>query len=503
MTQSRKRFTLALSLLIALTMVVSACGGNKNNNTSGSDKTNVNKGSENTGKTEEPVELIWYTIGTPQKDVDKVMEEVSKYTAEKIGATVKMTMLDWGDYDQKMKVLTASGTPMDILFTSSWALDYVQNARKGAFLPIDELLNTHGQDIVKALDPAFLEGSKVDGHNYGIPANKELPALEVWRFNKNLLDKHNLSLDGVNTLESLEPLLKTIKEKESKIVPFAMNKDYLPVVPYDYIIQNLPMAISLDSGDYKVLNVLETPEMKAALTTMHKYYKAGYISPEASTTPSLDDLQKSGNWFLDRVATQPLAENLWTANYGYPVVSTPAGESIVYNWSVMGSLQAISANSKYPEKAMEFLNLLNTDPVLRNMVDSGIEGVHYKKIGDNRMENLPEGKNYDMPTFSLGNVMLTYLNASDPDDKWDQFKTFNAAGKPAPTLGFNFDSSKVTSELAAIQNVKGEFWSALMTGTVNPDEYLPKAIEKFNAAGLDKIIAEAQRQIDEWKAAAK
>jgi len=39
-----------------------------------------------------------------------------------------------------------------------------------------------------------------------------------------------------------------------------------------------------------------------------------------------------------------------------------------------------------------------------------------------------------------------------------------------------------------------------MTGTVDPDEYLPKAIEKFKAAGLDKIIAEAQSQIDAWKA---
>ena len=73
---------------------------------------------------------------------------------------------------------------------------------------------------------------------------------------------------------------------------------------------------------------------------------------------------------------------------GYPVVSKPASPALIYNWSVMGSMQAISANSKYPEKAMEFLNLLNTDPTLRNMVDSGIEGVHYKKLDNDKMENL-------------------------------------------------------------------------------------------------------------------
>lgn len=196
-----------------------------------------------------------------------------------------------------------------------------------------------------------------------------------------------------------------------------------------------------------------------------------------------------------------MADNLWSASYGYPVVSTPASQPYIYNWSVMGSMQAISANSEYPEKAMEFLNLLNTDPKLRNMIDSGIEGVHYEKVSDNMIKNLPDAKNYDMPTFSLGNIMINYLNEGDPENKWEEFKKFNDAGINAPLLGFNFDTSKVTNEIAAVQNVKEEFWAPLMTGSVDSEEYLTKANEKLKAAGLDKIIAEAQTQIDAWKAA--
>ncbi|MNJ27930.1 hypothetical protein D3C77_224510 [compost metagenome] len=116
------------------------------------------------------------------------------------------------------------------------------------------------------------------------------------------------------------------------------------------------------------------------------------------------------------------------------------------------------------------------------------------------MKNLEESKNYDMPTFALGNILITYLNENDPEDKWEQFEKFNAAGKNAPLLGFNFDTTNVSNEIAAVQNVKDEFWASLMTGTVDPEEYLPKANEKFKAAGLDKIIAEAQSQIDEWRA---
>ncbi|MFM9281444.1 ABC transporter substrate-binding protein [Paenibacillus jiagnxiensis] len=486
MNKKKRRLTFMASLM-SLVLVLSACGGGGGSGADGSGD----------GK---PVELIWYTIGTPQKDVDKVMEEVSKYTQEKINATVTMKMVDWGDYSQKMQVNVASGEPMDILFTSSGGFDYVQNARKGAFLELDELLEQHGKELTQAINPAFLSGSKVDGHNYGIPANKELPQQEVWRFNKTLLDKYNLDISNVRSLDSLEPLLKTIKEKEPTVTAFAMDKQYVPYVPYDYIIQNLPLAVKLDTKDYKIVNIFETDEMKAALKTMHKYYKAGYVSPEAATTGSTNDLTTSGNWFLDRAQTQPMAENLWSASYGYPVITTPASDAIITNMSVQGSIMAISANSEYPEKAMEFLNLLNTDPVLRNMVDSGIEGVHYKKIDDKHMENLAESKSYDMPSYSLGNNMLLYLNPNDPDNKWDEFKKFNAEGVNSPILGFNFDASKVSTELAAVQNVKEQFWAALMTGTLDPEQNMDQVIAKFNEAGLEKVMAEAQTQLDAWRA---
>ncbi|WP_059042157.1 ABC transporter substrate-binding protein [Paenibacillus rubinfantis] len=492
MSKNKRSFSFVLATLMALVLVLSACGGNKN--------ADSNSGSA-AGNSEEAVNLIWYTIGTPQKDVDRVMEEVSKYTKEKINATITMKMIDWGDYTQKMQVNVASGEPMDIVFTSAGGFDYVQNARKGAFLELDELLEKYGQDLKNTIDPAFLEGSKVDGHNYGIPANKELPQQEVWRFNKALADKYNVDIPSIRTLESLEPILKTVKENEPGVTPFAMDKNYVPYVPYDYIIQNLPMAVKLDTTDYKIVNILETPEMQEALDLMHKYYKAGYVAPEAATTGSTSDLMTSGQWFLDRAQTQPLADNLWSASYGYPVVSTPASDAIITNTSVQGSIMAISANSEHPEKAMEFLNLLNTDPVLRNMVDSGIEGVHYNKLDDTHYENLAESKNYDMPSYSLGNNMLLYLNPNDADDKWEQFKKFNAEGVNSPILSFNFDSTKVATEMAAVQNVKEQFWSSLMTGTVDPADYLPKAIEKFKEAGLDKVIAEAQAQLDAWRAA--
>jgi putative aldouronate transport system substrate-binding protein len=499
---SKRNLLLTLICIVLSFSFLSACGGGgSSSKTTEPPKDTKEAEAKPAEKTDEkPVELIWYMIGTPQKDTDKVFEELSKYTKEKINATVKMKLLDWGEYDQKMPVIAASGEPFDIAFTCSWAFNYVTNARKGAFLEIGKLLDEKGAGIKEVLHPAFLEGAKVDGKLYAIPTNKELPAQDVWRFNQKFVEKYNFDISSVKSLESLEPMLKTIKEKEKGIVPLGGDKNFKPLLPFDYVDESIPIALYADGRDTKLMNILETPETMQALETMHKYYKAGYVSKDLSTINS-NDYSKTGKWFTDRANTAPLADNQWSASYGYKIVSTPANEPLVYNWSVTGSMNAISATSQNPEKAMEFLNLLNTDPYVRNMVGYGIENVHYKKIGDNRIELLPAlTEGYTVPGFALGNVMITYLQKDDPENKWDEYKKFNESAKNAPLLGFNFNPTPVMNEMAALKNVKEEFYPPLMTGTVDPVVNLPKAIKKFKDAGIDKVRDEMQRQFDEWRA---
>jgi putative aldouronate transport system substrate-binding protein len=57
----------------------------------------------------------------------------------------------------------------------------------------------------------------------------------------------------------------------------------------------------------------------------------------------------------------------------------------------------------------------------------------------------------------------------------------------------------VKTEVANITNVAKEFMPAIYTGSVDPDAYVVKAMEKFKSAGMDKVIQEAQKQYDEWK----
>ena len=44
-----------------------------------------------------------------------------------------------------------------------------------------------------------------------------------------------------------------------------------------------------------------------------------------------------------------------------------------------------------------------------------------------------------------------------------------------------------------------EFGKALYTGSVDPDKYLPELNKKLEAAGIQDVIDEMQRQVDAWK----
>jgi putative aldouronate transport system substrate-binding protein len=148
---------------------------------------------------------------------------------------------------------------------------------------------------------------------------------------------------------------------------------------------------------------------------------------------------------------------------------------------------------------MEFLNLLYTDAYVINLIDYGIENVHYKKTGENAKDSIPDS-GYGFPAFSVGNLMLTYLNTGDPADKWEKFKEFNDSATNAPLLGFQMDTTNITTELANLKNAKEATYNSLFSGTLDPKENLPKVNQKLKDNGLDKVMQEIQRQIDEWRA---
>lgn len=486
MKNLRKIATVALAGCMAATTILSGCAKKDDTKSAG------------TKKEEKTTNLVWYTIGGEPKDLEKVVTEMNKYTKEKINTTVDMKFVDWGDYTQKLSVIINSGENYDIAFTCSWANEYMPNVRKGAFLELNDLLDNEGKDLKAAVNPNFWKGISVDGKIYAVPTNKELPWSRVWTFTKSLVDKYKIDTTKLDTLESLEPALATIKKNEPDIIPLPLRSEGSAAITqqFDQPIGGVPVGIYLNDSSAKVVNVYEMDDVKKSLNTLRDYYVKGYINKDAAT--NTQDLK---NRFVAQGDYQPYAEYVWAKDLGYDVVTNRRMDDYVETSSTTGSMQAISANSQNPKKAMEFLNLLNTDSYLRNLVNYGIEGTHYKKTSDTSITMLPDSKNYAVPYFSLGNQLITYTVDPEPKDKWSKFEEFNNNAKVSPILGFFFDNSNVQTEIANIQNVTTQYNATLLTGSLdNPDKVLQEMNSKLEKAGINKVKEELQKQIDAWKA---
>lgn len=457
---------------------------------------------------EEIVELTWYQFGEAQKDTDKVLEKVNEYTTEKIGVELKIISIEGGDYNQKMQIVMNTGDKWDLCFSCSWANDYLQNANKGAFLALDELIQD--TEMYKKIDPRFWEAAKVQGKIYGIPSEKELGNMPMWVFTKEYVDKYDIPYEELHTLEDLEPWLKVIQENEPDVIPMYLTKDYTAPTYMDKIQD--PIGIEYGDETLTVKNVFETDRMKQTLRTMRKYYKAGYINKDAATA-SDDKAQKR---FVTKGDGQPYAELTWGKYLGYEVVVSPIMDTSITNSSARGALTAINAQSEHPDKAIELLNLINTDEYLRNLLNYGIEGVHWERVEVLEEEaQAAEGKpyiydtkirllesaseNYSVAYWVQGGLFNTYVLENEPIDKWATFKEFNDSSEEAPSFGFDFNLEPVSTQVAGFRNILDEFGKALYTGCVDPDEYLPKLQIKLEATGIQKVIDEMQSQVDKWK----
>ncbi|WP_040953155.1 ABC transporter substrate-binding protein [Gorillibacterium massiliense] len=521
MALRRKSLLALMSMLVLTSTALYGCG--KSNDEASSSKPSATKAAQaatTNGETSstptgpkasdlKPYKLIMmFPSGVVPKDLQAVQDEMNKYLTEKINATIEIRPTDWGAWTDKTNLLFASGDQCDLMFTASWY--YLgQEVSKGQIVPLDDLINQYGPDIKKVLDPAYVEGGKLNGKIYGVVANKEFAATKGLVMRKDLVDKYKFDLSNVKKLEDIEPLLKTIKENEPGIVPLQVKNDRSPlsaITGYGMfdMLGDGPGVLDRTSNELKVIDMFETPQFMDLAKTMHKWFKAGYVNLDGATVKDSEFLAvKAGKAFAYAESMKPGFANQESRNTGMPMDVVELTQPYTTTGDTTSAMFAIPSTSKDPARAMMFLNLLYTDKYLLNLLDWGIEGKHYVKKSDNVID-YPQGVdaanvgyNLNLP-WMFGNQLNSYIWTTEDPTIWDQYKAFNEGAQKSIALGFVFDTEKVKNQIAALKNITDEFTPGIYSGTVDPEVYIPKMVERMKAAGMGDVMKEKQRQLDEW-----
>lgn len=486
--KKRQLATLAMASVMGLG-ALTACG---NSNNGGTPQTG---GGDNAAPTDEVVTLKWIQVGNGQpENYEAWLAQINPYLEEKIGVNLEMEIVPWGDWDSRRSVITNSGEAFDILFTDQ--ARYNAEVSTGAFLDITDLVQSASPELYKMIPEDYWQAMAVQGKIYGVPAYKDSSITQYFIWDKDVADKYNINIEEVKDFEGLYDALKTIKEGEGGS-PYYMAKEGADMLLswYDQLGASLPaLAVKYDDGEKKVVNPLEDEEILKNMDVIHKMYKEGIINGDA---PTADSQNKYRTFFTAQGWSGAAASN-WGPNNGIKnCVAIQYGDTVVSNTSVRGSISAISANCKYPEKALQLLELVNTDTKVRDLLYYGVEGEDFEYTEDKKVNRLTTS--WSMAGYTQGTFFNVSLLATDEKNQWDEVKALNEAATPSVMIGFDMDTSKVETELANCRAVYEKYKSEFWTGAQNPRELVKTIHDELEAAGWETIRAEAQAQIDAAK----
>ena len=142
---------------------------------------------------------------------------------------------------------------------------------------------------------------------------------------------------------------------------------------------------------------------------------------------------------------------------------------------------------------------MNSDKELYNLICFGIKDKHYTLTEEGKCKLIENSGYYPNHQWKYGNQFNAFVLEGMDANVYEETQKMNDEAAKSPLLGFTFDRSAVNNEIAQVSSVQGEYQS-IDKGFDAPENYMDDFKRRMEEAGQREILAEVQRQIDEFVA---
>ena len=504
----------ALSLVLAALMLMAllaGCGGGSQTAPAG-DAPAAEAGEPAAIDMEEaPYEVSIQFVGLfeENRDIAEVEKALNEITLEKINCTVDIVPIFIGDLptttslgvagDEKLDIVVAGLTsPMDNMVSQD------------LLLPLDDLLASRGQDALRVTEHVA-KAQKINGITYAVTGYPYAAMSGSFVYNKTMADEWGLEMHDGMTIEELTEAAKVAHEHGVYMTSYSNSNqlNYKFQFGGDYFGTNGAFGGILDpANSTTIVNIFDTPEMRAFWKQNKDWYDNGY-TPSDMLTDTTSVQEYFANQKLFGTATGYTTNQMatWTnPNFEVDIVTT--SDPIISTAGVREFMLGIAANCKRPDKAMDLINLIYADPDVANLLMYGVEGLDYVAVdGTQNVITAVGTGNEDHNGYYAGFVhygdptaikIVAPLTDSYPEDT----KTFEAEAQMSKTFGYDFDGSAFSAEAGAIASILDQKLPALNAGAVDDvDAAVDELVAALNAAGMQDCIDANQEALDAWLAA--
>lgn len=452
--------------------------------------------------------VTYLTLGTTPTDLLMVQDALNERTVKEIGVEVELKPVSAYDAMSQFPTWIATGESIDLMFPLLQQLNSYVN--QGLIDPLEDLIKENAPYIQQLTDEGytFASNNTIDGHIWSI--------LQVPKVSGNSggfviadqyleeLEKAGISYDKEKqyTMDEMTQIFEVIKENHPNMYPCGLVSTTLSDTQFRYydgifdaLGSNSYSGVVMGTDSTQVVNLFATEEYKAYLDQLREWYLAGYIHPDAATTDTnLDSQVASGvscGYFMSSAPT--------FANEGTSLIRTTE----IYQASQGAGGWVVPMTAKEPEAAIRFLNLMYQDESIANLIQWGIEGVHYTVLdADKNLIGFPEGVNADNSgyynTLGLyGDLRKVYVWTETNVQSENDAYTEKAIKNPTKGVGMLYNPSDVsTSKITALAAAAAQYLPALESGSVDVDTYYQEFLDALEAAGIEDVIAEKQEQLD-------
>lgn len=425
----------------------------------------------------------------------------------------------------ELEQLKKSGSRTDIITLLSatqqedlngYELTYPECVKRDLLQPFGNLLMMHEDDasqngvfsgeqwkrLSESLCEQDLARADLNGTAYGISA--VLPAMKAVVYAKESMSRYGIRQEDLSgRIFENEAIFQRVKEA-SKEAPYGiLSGDVRQKLGFWIVSPTNSVALGTD-GTF--VNITETKEFREYLQTLMDWKQKGLVEVigDKQTTYFAQDYS-SGINYCDQPyetdvtifmgSTEEVISAFVVPNQAEPVIDPYWGDSKV----------CIASWSKKKEEAADFIVRLFTDPEIADLIQYGREGEEYES--DGAVLHVRPESNIILRIFGgqYTNPLISHSTAFMPKEKTAYAERFHETYDAELPDGFRLDPAPVLQEIAETNQIFGyESGSDTARKIVrlefdDVDRVIADITRELKAAGMDRIVEEANRQLAEWK----
>lgn len=430
------------------------------------------------------------------RETQTVAEEET--TAEE---TVLVTIEGMEDaYITEVKYPELGENQIDIIWLDSYER-YTAYAEKEWLSRLDDELGAAAKKLKEYINNDLLAWAKyVTNGTYAIPNNHTIGEYTYLLLNKDLITKYNYDYTKLTSLANCADFLADIAKYEPNTIPVlgdlpitqmlywtynkenrSVSTDQFSIIGNNYVVTRALDPSSSANPPFIVKNVFSSTEFKNQLLAIQTYKSKNYITADTNTTKDYALRVVKGGAEL----AEEYGDKYYMNILEYPRITEQ---------DVFGSMFAVTSYTKDLGRSMEIITYLNTNADLRNVLQYGVEGLHYSINSEGRIKRL--NNNYMMNLANTGNAFIAYPEEGMDADVWKWGKLQNQDAKSSLIMSFRVDP-KYIHEL----RVEGEDYTGVVELNVeNLDEVARVSKEAYDELQAVKTVEEMQELIEKYTA---